>query len=72
MGLTGEAWASPLVADGKVYIGTQNKRFWILAAGREKKVLADIRMKTPVSASAVAANNTLYLTSMNKLYALKK
>ena len=35
----GEMWASPLVADGKVYIGTCKGDFWILAAGPEKKVL---------------------------------
>jgi outer membrane protein assembly factor BamB len=36
----GDFWASPLVADGKVFIGSRKGDFWIMAAGREKKVLA--------------------------------
>ena len=40
----GEIWASPLVADGKVYVGTHRRDFWILAAGREKKVISTITL----------------------------
>ena len=36
----GEIWASTLVADGKVYIGTRRGDFWILAASQDKKVIA--------------------------------
>ena len=40
----GEIWASTLVADGKVYIGTRRGDFWVLAAGKEKRVLSSIRL----------------------------
>lgn len=67
----GEIWASPLVADGKVYIGTKRGDFWILAAAREKKVLASVQLGSPISASPVAANGVLYVATMRKLYALR-
>jgi outer membrane protein assembly factor BamB len=70
----GEIWASTLVADGKVYIGTHTPshgQFWVLAAGKEKKVLSSIRLDDePVYGSAVAANGTLYVTTMTRLYAI--
>jgi outer membrane protein assembly factor BamB len=68
----GEIWSSPLVGDGKVYIGTRRGDFWILAAGREKNVLASIDFDSPIHATATAANGVLYVATMNRLYALKK
>ncbi len=67
-----QIWASPLVADGKLYIGTRRGNFWILAAGRELKVLHQIRMDSPVYSSAVAANGTLFVATMERLYALQQ
>ncbi|MBN2329065.1 MAG: PQQ-binding-like beta-propeller repeat protein [Candidatus Omnitrophica bacterium] len=67
-----EIWASPLAADGKIYIGTKQKNFLIFAADREKKLIREIRMDSPIAATAVAANGVLYVTTMEKLYALEK
>ena len=67
----GEIWASTLVADGKVYIGTRRGDFWVLAAGKEKRVLSSIRLDSPVHGSPVAANGTLYVGTMTRLYALQ-
>ena len=70
----GKIWASTLVADGKVYVGTHTSshgQFWVLAAGKEKKVLSSIRLDDePIYGSAVAANGTLYVTTMTRLYAI--
>ncbi len=68
----GDMWASTLVADGKVYIGTNRGDFWILAAGREKKVIRTIELGSDSAATPVAANGVLYVATMNKLYALQK
>jgi outer membrane protein assembly factor BamB len=68
----GEIWASTLVADGKVYVGTRRKDFYILAADREKKIIRKIRMDSAMAATPVAANGTLYITTMHKLYAIQK
>ncbi len=66
-----DMWASTLVADGKVYIGTRGGRFWVLAAGKEKRVLSSIRLKDPVISTTVAAGGTLYVGTMSRLYALQ-
>jgi outer membrane protein assembly factor BamB len=67
-----EIWASPLVADGKVYVGNRRGEFWVLAAGRQRKVLSQIRLDAPVFSTAVAANGVLYVSTMDTLYALKQ
>ena len=45
----GQVWGSPLVADGKVYLGSGKKILWVLAAGQELKVLNRIRMHDAVT-----------------------
>jgi outer membrane protein assembly factor BamB len=65
-----EIWGSTLVADGKVYLGTQ-KSLWIFAAGREKKVLHEIRLGSPVYSTPVAANGVLYVASHRYLWAVQ-
>ena len=62
--------ASTLVADGKIYLPTE-KHLHILAAGREKKPLNQIRLGTRAWVSPVAANGTLYVASRNYLWAVK-
>ncbi len=66
----GDFWASPLVADGKVYVGTRRGDFHVFAAGREKRLLSEVDLDDPISATAVAANGVLYVTTMTRLYAL--
>jgi outer membrane protein assembly factor BamB len=68
----GEFWASPVVADGKVYVGTKRGDFWILAAEKEKKVLGTIQMDSSMSSSPVVANGVLYITTQTRLYAVQK
>jgi outer membrane protein assembly factor BamB len=70
--LKGEMWASPLVADGKVYLGTRSGAFYIFAATREQKLLSTIEFDVPISSTATAANGVLYVTTMNHLYALRQ
>lgn len=68
--LDGEVWASPYVADGKVYIGTRRGHFVVMAATREKRLLSDIDLNAPISSTATAANGVLYVTTMTHLYAV--
>jgi outer membrane protein assembly factor BamB len=57
-----ETWGSTLAADGKVYMPT-SKGLWVLAAGKELRVLDRINLGARVMASPVAANGTLYVAS---------
>jgi outer membrane protein assembly factor BamB len=66
----GEIWASPFVADDKVYLGTRRGDLIVLAAGREKRVLSTTRLDSPIHGTVTAANATLYVATMRRLYAL--
>jgi outer membrane protein assembly factor BamB len=68
----GEIWGSTLVADGKVYIGTRQGDFWVLAASRNKKIISSIELDSPMNSTPVAANGVLYIATMRKLYAVKR
>jgi outer membrane protein assembly factor BamB len=69
--IKGEVWASPLVADEKIYLGTRSGQFSVFAASKEKKVLSSIELGTPISATATAANGVLYVATMTRLFAIK-
>ncbi|MGB7161529.1 MAG: PQQ-binding-like beta-propeller repeat protein [Tepidisphaeraceae bacterium] len=68
----GEFWASPLVADGKVYAGTRRGQFVVLAAAPEKRLIAKVDLDEPVHGTAIAANGVLYVPTMNHLYAVRR
>jgi outer membrane protein assembly factor BamB len=68
--LGGRCFASTLVADGKVYIGTMLGNFWILSAQREKRVLHQTKFDAPIAATVTAANNVLYVNTLETLYAI--
>ncbi len=62
--------ASPVVADGKVYISTEKKLLWVLRAGREKQVLARSRLRSE-AITPVVAEDVLYLPTQKRLFAVK-
>jgi outer membrane protein assembly factor BamB len=66
----GEIWASALVADGKVYVATRRGVVWTFATGRNAVVLGKTELGTPISSTPVAANNVLFIATMNRLYAV--
>ncbi|HLB73056.1 MAG TPA: PQQ-binding-like beta-propeller repeat protein, partial [Sedimentisphaerales bacterium] len=63
-----ETWGGPLLADGKLYFGS-TQDFYIMAAGRESKLLSTMRMSAPVHSTAIAANGTVYIASNRFLWA---
>lgn len=68
--LRGETWASPLIADGKIYVGTRRGWFHILAASREERLIFEKDLKSPISATTVASDGRLLIATMNHLYAV--
>jgi len=70
--IKGEVWASPLVADGKVYLGTRSGQFLVFAASKEKRLLSEIELGAPISATVTAANGALYVATMTHLHALAR
>ncbi len=65
-------WGSTLVADGKVYVGTEDGELIILQAGRTMKEVARIAMGSPVYSSPVAADGLLFISTPTHLYAIGK
>ena len=66
-----DSWSSTFVADGKVYLGTR-KSLWVLAASKEKKVLANISLQgSQIRSTPVAANGVLYVATQRFLWALQ-
>ena len=63
-------WGSPVLIDGKIYLGDEDGDVVIMQEGKTKKVLAEINMGSSVYSSAVPANGALYISNRNQLYAL--
>lgn len=69
--LRGEVLGSALVADGKVYVGTQLGVFDALAAARTAAVVGETAVVSPIWGTPAAANGRLFVASMKRLYALE-
>ncbi len=69
---TTPVWSSPLVADGKVYVGTHLHGLLIFAHSKEKKLLSNPMPTGDIVASPTAANGTLYVANHRYLYALQQ
>lgn len=63
-------WGSPILIDGKIYIGDEDGDVCILQEGKVKKVIAEINMGSSVYSTPVPANGVLYIANRNQLYAL--
>lgn len=65
-----ETWGTPLIADGKVYLGTR-RGLTVFAAGRKPKKLSEIALGSASYGTPVAANGVLYVASQRYLWAVK-
>ncbi len=65
-------WASPLIADGKLYLGDEDGDVVVLKPGKEEVVLGEMNMGSSVYSTTVPANGTLFIASRNKLFALAR
>jgi len=59
-----------MVIDGKVYLGDEDGDVVVLAAGKEKKILAENTLGSSVYSSAVPANGALFFMNRNQLWSL--
>ena len=69
---------SPVLADNKLYVGTENGKFFILrpsATGVEvldEELLGTPESPEPIVASPIVADGRIYVTSMEAMYAIGK
>jgi outer membrane protein assembly factor BamB len=70
--LEAAVWASPMIVDGKVFVGDEDGEICVLKHGSEKEVLGNISMgeNVTVYTTPTAANGTLYIATKSKLFAI--
>ncbi|MFZ4768470.1 MAG: PQQ-binding-like beta-propeller repeat protein, partial [Roseimicrobium sp.] len=68
----GHIWGSPLVADGKIYLGNEEGELFILAEGKELKELGTVDFPAPLLGGISAANGVLFIATHSHLYAFKQ
>lgn len=63
---------STMVADGKVYLGTDRGDFWILAASKELKVVGKVSVGERICTTPTLVDGVIYLATGTHLYAIGK
>jgi outer membrane protein assembly factor BamB len=63
-------WGSPIVIDGKVYLGDEVGDVAVLAADRTMKLIAENNMLSSVYSTAVPSNDALFLVNRNQLFSI--
>jgi outer membrane protein assembly factor BamB len=69
---TGIVWSSPLIADGKVYLGTHGNGLFIFEHSKQKKIIFESGTSTDIVGSPAVSHGVLYVASQKYLYALQK
>lgn len=66
--LGGNCSASPIYADGHIYMGNEDNTMFVLAPGREFKVLAQNKFPDGFMSSPAVSGKALYLRTRTNLY----
>jgi outer membrane protein assembly factor BamB len=70
--LLSAVWGSPMVINGKVYLGDEDGDVLVMEAAKEEKLISQINMGSSVYATVVPANGTLFIMNRNELWALSE
>ncbi len=66
-----QSWGSPLIADGHVFIGDEDGDVSIFEFGAENnEPIEEINMGSSVYSTPVAANQTIFISTKDKLFAI--
>lgn len=63
-------WGSPLVAEGRVYLGTQDGTVYVFDLASKYVERAKNDMREPVQGTIAAVGNTLYIATSSHLFAV--
>jgi outer membrane protein assembly factor BamB len=66
--LKGSYSASPIVADGNVYVTSEEGKGTVIKAGRTKEILGEFDLGEKTFASFAAADGALYVRTETRLY----
>jgi hypothetical protein len=66
-----QSWGSPLIADGRMFMGDEDGDITVFELGAEnKEPLEEINMGTSIYSSPVSANGTIFISTKDKLFAI--
>jgi outer membrane protein assembly factor BamB len=65
-------WGSPLIVDGKIYLGNEDGDFYVFELAREKNLLFNAEFQAPVYSSPIFANGVLYIATTEELFAIQQ
>ena len=63
-------WGSPMVIDGKLYLGDEDGDVVVMQTGKAKKLLTEVNMGSSVYSTPVPANGAIFIANRNQLFAL--
>jgi outer membrane protein assembly factor BamB len=66
------SWASPLIADGKVYIGDEDGDISIFELSPEKNLIGEINVGSAVYTTPIAASGRMYIANRNRLFCIEE
>jgi len=69
--LQAASWASPLIADNKVYVTDEDGDALILELSLELNVLAEINMGSACYTTPIVANDTIFICIRDELFAFR-
>jgi outer membrane protein assembly factor BamB len=72
LGVPGYYYSSPVAADGKVYVASEEGVVVVLDAGKEFKVLATNKLDGTILATPALIDRSIYVRTENSLYAFGK
>lgn len=68
--LLAAVWGSPMVVDGKVYIGDEDGDLAIFTTGSAEKKILEVNLGSSVYSTPVIANGVMYMCNRNTLIAI--
>jgi outer membrane protein assembly factor BamB len=72
LGTSGSYFASPIEANGKIYVASRNGIVTVLEAGNKFKILAKNDLKELITATPAVVDNKLYIRTDKALYSFGK
>jgi outer membrane protein assembly factor BamB len=66
------SWASPLIADNKIYIGDEDGDISIFELSKNMKLIAEINLGSALYTTPVAANDSIYIANRNRVFAIQE
>ncbi len=66
------SWGSPLIVDGKVYIGDEDGDISIFELSTKKNLINEVNMINSIYSTPVAANDTLFISNKSTIFAIKQ